>query len=526
MSSIFDSFNGLEEIFKRDFGSENKKRRNFKSIRTYFDMYEKGEYTIDDQTWDDFNMDEVFAKVDRTNSSVGESILYDMLRNPLNDKEKLNDRSNFIENIKGNIDTRTKLQIRFFNLGYDKKNTFLEMMQDSPEENKIKYYSYFILGTIIPVTSLVLGLTLKSPKILLFLFCMIWVNLFINNSERNKVKSKGLLYLRNIINTSRKIIKIKDGSIEKYTYRIGELLKDIKSIDMATKSIYFANVAGGALDVLTMPFLLEETAYYRMTSLLQEKEDSILELYKLLGELEAYISIASYEKELEGKYTKPIFTDDIRLEIKNGVHPLIKNAVPNSIEFKKRGIVLTGTNMAGKSTFLRMIGINMIFAQCFNFTLTDRYEASFFYIVSSISPSDDVTKGKSYYMAEAESLLRIINAFNSELPVFCPIDEIFRGTNPIERVSASAEILNYINDKKSISIVATHDRELTEILRNNYEFYYFSEKVDSKGLSFDYKIKKGVSKTRNAIKLLEHIGYPREIIKRSFTRAEKLEEYM
>lgn len=526
MNNIFDSLSGVEEVFKREFGTENRKKRNFKNIRAYFDMYEKNEYTIDDQTWDDFNMNEIFAKVDRTNSSVGESILYDMLRNPINDKDKLNDRSSFIETLIKNVDTRAKLQVKFFRLGYDKKNTFLELMQDSPVENKVKYYIYFILGTIIPIVSLILGLFLKEPRILLFLFCMIWVNLFINNSEKNKVKSNGLLYLRNIINTAIGVANIKDKSIKKYTSKISDLLKDIKSIDRSTRSIYFANVAGGALNIMTIPLLLEETAYYRMTTLLYEKEESILELYKLLGELEAYISIASYNKELEGKCTKPVFTNEVNIKIKNGIHPLIKDAVPNSIEFKKRGIVLTGTNMAGKSTFLRMLGINMIFAQCFNFTLTEKYEACFFNIVSSISPNDDVTQGKSYYMAEAEALLRIINAFKHDLPVFCPIDEIFRGTNPIERVSASAEILNYINENKSISIVATHDRELTDILKENYEFYYFSEKVDSKGLSFDYKIKKGVSKTRNAIKLLEHIGYPKEIIKKSFVRAEKLEEYM
>lgn len=182
--------------------------------------------------------------------------------------------------------------------------------------------------------------------------------------------------------------------------------------------------------------------------------------------------------------------------------------------------------MAGKSTFLRMIGLNIIFAQTFNFTLTKKYEACFFNIVSSISPNDDVTLGKSYYMAEAEALLRIIKALDLELPVFCPIDEIFRGTNPIERIASSAEILRYINSKDSISIVATHDRELTDILKENYDFFYFSEKVDNKGLSFDYKLKRGISKTRNAIKLLEHIGYPKEIIKKSYNRAETLEKYM
>jgi len=130
-------------------------------------------------------------------------------------------------------------------------------------------------------------------------------------------------------------------------------------------------------------------------------------------------------------------------------------------------------------------------------------------------------------MAEVESILRIIKALEKDEPVFCPIDEIFRGTNPIERISMSAEILTYLNNKKTISIVATHDRELVDILRENYEFYYFSENVDSnKGLSFDYKIKKGISQTRNAIKLLEYMCYPKEITDKSYKRAETIERLL
>lgn len=210
-----------------------------------------------------------------------------------------------------------------------------------------------------------------------------------------------------------------------------------------------------------------------------------------------------------------------------GVHPLVEDAVPNSININNKGIVLTGTNMSGKSTFLRMLGINIILAQSFNFVLAKKYESCFFNIVSSISPNDDVNEGKSYYMAEAESILRIIKATEKGIPVFCPIDEIFRGTNPTERIAASAEILKYINSKKTISIVATHDRELSDILKENYEFFYFSEKVDSKeGLSFDYKLKSGVSKTKNAIKLLEYIGYPEDIVKNAYKRSEVLEKFI
>lgn len=524
--NIMDKLMGLYDSMKIDFGEPREKKRYMNKIRTYFDIYEHDEYTIDDQTWDDFNMDEVFAKLDRTYSSVGESILYNMLRNPLHDKKELNERYEFTEILRKNTDLRTRLQMVYFNLGYDKKNTLLEMFIEDLAENKTKYYLYTFLGKFLTISSAVLGIILQQPWLLVVTAVTMLVNAFINDKERKNVKSQGLLYLRRLLIAAKEIQKIDYPEIKKYTDEIKTLLKDIKDVDSATKSIQFANTGGGAFEILSLPFLLEESAYYKVASLLKVKEDSILELYELIGELESYIAIASYKEEMNGKYTKPKFTDEINISIVDGVHPLIKDAVPNSITFSKKGIVLTGTNMSGKSTFLRMIGLNMILAQTFNLTLTKKYEACFFNIVSSISPNDDVTLGKSYYMAEAEALLRIIHALDKELPVFCPIDEIFRGTNPIERISSSAEILTYINKKKSISIVATHDRELTDILKDNYEFFYFSERVNKEGLSFDYKLKKGVSKTRNAIKLLDHIGYPKEIIKKSYERAETLEKYM
>ena len=97
----------------------------------------------------------------------------------------------------------------------------------------------------------------------------------------------------------------------------------------------------------------------------------------------------------------------------------------------------------------------------------------------------------------------------------------------LERISSSAEILEYINQRNGICIVATHDRELSDMLKENYDFYYFSEEVDStNGLKFDYKLKKGVSKTRNAIKLLEYVGYPKEIVEKAYKRVETMEGYV
>ena len=214
----------------------------------------------------------------------------------------------------------------------------------------------------------------------------------------------------------------------------------------------------------------------------------MLEIYYELGKIEAFISVGIYREIVSEVYVNLSLKKKQKFKIEDGIHPLLEKSVGNSITIGKKGIVLTGTNMSGKSTFLRMIGINVLFAQTFYFALASEYKAPLLNIVTSISPKDDITLGKSYYLAEVEAILRIINSLDNKVKLLCIIDEIFRGTNPIERISSSTAILNYINNRDAITFVATHDKELTDSLKNSYDFYYFSEYVDcKKGLAFDYK---------------------------------------
>ena len=181
MSNLMDYILGLYDMMKQDFGEERKKKRNFKYIRTYFDMEEHDGYTIDDQTWNDFNMDEIFKKLDRTYSSAGEAILYKMLRNPLHDKKSLEKRDQIIEELRNDSDLRTKLQMIYFKLGYDKKNTFFDMIMETLEVNKFKYYLYLFFGRILMIGTIVLSILLKQPYLLLATFCLLWINVFIND---------------------------------------------------------------------------------------------------------------------------------------------------------------------------------------------------------------------------------------------------------------------------------------------------------------------------------------------------------
>ena len=511
---------------RNDYNKDADKKRDFEKISNFFVMSEKNEFTLDNQTWDDLDMNKVYEKLDRAYSSPGEAALYSMLRNPLRSEEKLKERGRLIDLFKENIKLRESLQCIFFNLNSDFKNYFLDMIENNLIINRAKYYIYTFLGKIVPLIIILLSIFV-NVKYMIVLLGLSSINMLINNVEVRAIKSNGIFYLRKNIVAAKKIASINNKDIIYYTSKIKGLLKSIKDIDRGTRLIGVVNMWGGFFEFLSVIFLLEETAYYSISDKIKEEKQTLLDLYYIVGELESLISISGYKHNLNQQFVKPVFIKKVTLNIVEGVHPLIDNAVANSINIESGGIVLTGTNMAGKSTFLRMLGVNMILAQSFHFVLAKEYQAPFFNIVSSISPSDDLTKGKSFFMAEVESILRIIKALEKDVPVFCPIDEIFRGTNPIERISMSAEILNYINHGKSISIVATHDRELVDILKENYEFYYFSEKVDTnKGLSFDYKIKKGISQTRNAIKLLEYMCYPKVITDKAYKRAEIIEKLL
>ncbi|MBD7912386.1 MutS-related protein [Clostridium cibarium] len=515
--------NSVKRILSSDFTRPKEKRRNMNKIRKLFDLSKKNKYTIDETTWDDLLMDDIFTKLDRTCSTAGEAMLYHMLRNPLMDKNKLQDREKYIKLFRENTDLSAHLRYILFYMGFDSNNNLIEMIEGLLSVNKLKFLLYKFLGQVLPLLLSILAIIFKEPKFIFLIFILININIRIQEKEKDTVKATGIVYLGKLLLSSIKLSKVDNLNLSPLTKRINLLLNELKSINRSIKFINIITGLGGIMEFLSVPFLLEATTYYKISGRFIEKRDTILSLYSAVGEIDALISIASYIESNKDKCTTPLFIDKTTIKITEGIHPLLDNPVANSITIDHKGIVLTGTNMSGKSTFLRMITVNILLAQTFNFVLAKSYEACFFNIISSISPKDDINNNKSYYISEAESILRILKSLNDYIPVFCPIDEIFRGTNPIERIASSAEILNYINKKNAICIVATHDRELSNLLNGEYDFYFFSEDVNiSTGLNFDYKLKEGISKTRNAIKLLDYAGFPKEITKGAYKRAKSL----
>lgn len=144
-------------------------------------------------------------------------------------------------------------------------------------------------------------------------------------------------------------------------------------------------------------------------------------------------------------------------------------------------------------------------------TLAKNYQANYFRLLTSIGTTDSIEDGDSYFMTEAKSLKRIIDSLNPQEPVLCILDEIFRGTNTLERINAAREVLNYMISRNALVVAATHDLELTTMVTDSFDNYHFQEDIKENDIEFDYILRKGPTTSRNAIAILRYLGYPKEI---------------
>ena len=179
-------------------------------------------------------------------------------------------------------------------------------------------------------------------------------------------------------------------------------------------------------------------------------------------------------------------------------------------------VAIVGPTGCGKSTFIKTIAVNVILAQSIHTCLAAEFETCFFRICSSMSLKDDVLHGESYYMVEIKSIKRILDLIaHKEYRVLCFVDEVLRGTNTVERIAASSQILKSLNSENSMCFVATHDIELTSLLEDRYENYHFREEVTDGDVTFSYQLLPGKATTRNAIRLLSIMGYQEDIIQKA-----------
>ncbi len=501
------------------------KQEQFQSISGYFNKHQSG-FFVDDITWNDLDMDEVFKEMNYAWSAAGEEYLYYMLRTPCMDREELFKREKTIEFFHQNQDQRVDFQLVFSKLGRCGKFSiydYLDYLDNLGERSNLPHYLAFLL-----LAASIVLLFFNVPMGLVALCCI----LIYNNISYFKIKKEiepyvvSFGYIFRLLDAVNRLKKHPADMLEEELSALKKCSGSMRSFKAGSSIIMSGGRMSGSgnpldilIDFLRMGFHIDLMKFNQMLSEVRKHIGEIDGMITVMGRLDALIAIGAYREA--HSCCIPEFTEQMGIDAEDMYHPLIREPVANSITVRN-SVLITGSNASGKSTFLKTVAINAILAQTVHTCLAASYRSCFFRICSSMALRDDVQGGSSYYMVEIKALKRILDFLVEDgKPVLCFVDEVLRGTNTVERIAASTEILKSMADQNCICFAATHDIELTHLLEGIYDNYHFAEEIEDDDILFSYKILEGRASTRNAIKLLGIMGYDKEIICEAEKMAEK-----
>lgn len=482
---------------------------------------------IDSLTWDDLEMDKVFLQMNFTSSIAGESYLYELLHKPNFEEEELEERNRVIEILTQSDSLRTRLQHNLSKIGSRCGRSLYDYLLNC-EDLKAPQTWPHIICIILLFLSIGLIFIMRTVGILLF-FLNLSFSLYLYFKDRVKIE-RDLPLIRivgNMLIAANDLSKITDSNLMCYFEKIKFSQKLCKQFKRTIRAIcsgvsIIASDIDLVSDYIRVLTHLDIILYNSYIKKLRASYQELILLYQIVGFLDSMVAVAKYRKN-QLYFCTPNFTDTLSIVTKDIYHPLIQDAVTNDFT-GARSTLITGSNASGKSTFLRTIGINALLAQTIYTVHATYFETNFFHIHTSISLKDDLEQQESYYMAEIKALKRIFDSAREGNKVLCLVDEVLKGTNTLERIAASTEILKDLLQFQVLCIAATHDMELTKLLSNIYKNMHFKEILTDNELQFDYRIKEGICPSGNAIKLLELMGFSSELIQNSKERISNFKE--
>lgn len=505
------------EDIRTAWGNPKNESFDFDNICKYADIVNKnGFHRLTDQTIEDIDFHGLFTYVDRTTSKVGQQFLYKKLIEPTNNTK---DKSEFLINLFANDKRlREKVQLELLKLDNNGAYFISSLLKDKLLE-KPKWFNLLILDIV--ALLFLTGLSFKFQTLLIVLIVPVTFNMFLHYWNKGNTFQflRSFPQLSNLINVSKVLLKNGETFYDKTTE---DSISNLRSYQRKVALINFDNNNGiqaelsqlgtYLTELIKAILLIEVFTIYRVVHELEKNNSSIQNLLNYVGSIDTSISIASLRAG-KNRTCQPTFNHSKKeLIARNMYHPLVKDCVKNDLSLNGKSILITGSNMSGKSTFLRALTINSILAQTINTCFADEFTSPILKQFSSIRIDDNLFDGKSYYFQEVKIMYSLLEQVEFPHQNLFVLDEVFKGTNTIERIASAKAILSYLNLKENIVIVSTHDIELADMLKHEYDLYHFTETIENNELHFDHLIKPGQLMTRNAIKILELSNYPSCII--------------
>jgi hypothetical protein len=517
--------NALLAQLAKEWGRPRRAERDLDHLRESFRPELEPPGALDDGSWDDLLLDEVYEHVDRCLSTPGSVGLYRLLRTPLEDGEAMTARLEQLRRFESAPAERGALQLELLRLGRSPTARGLLSWVQKPlvpvPGAEMIHRTLALAALAALIVALVQGHGAWTVVIGLF-----FVNMAVHYFARRgmELHLDSLRELGRLVRCAQRVAELSLPGMEALKEKLRAASVELSHVRRASIALIPGrggafDVIEGAYDYLSIYFLVETRAFYRILSALEGQQPALTTLFDGVGLLDALQSAASFRAGMPIRCTPEFVPGPPRLEMTDVVHPLLEHAVPNSLRLAERSCLITGSNMSGKSTFLRAVGLNAVLAQTVGACSAGAWCSSLFRISTSIAPADDLGGGKSTFFVEAERLLRMVRSAEGAQPSLCLVDELLRGTNSVERLAAGEEIMDYLARQNALVVVATHDMELVERLAGRYDSYHFTDTAKDGALHFDHLLRPGSPVQRNAIRLLGSMGFPPELVERARARA-------
>ncbi len=470
---------------------------------------EKPTRYIDATTWNDLDMDKVFSRIDACQTSSGEEYLYALLHTPAFSEAPLTERESLYRLLDEYPEKRLDMQVLLSRVGKSRGGS-LYALGRGLSAKRLKYSFIYTVLAFLPFV--LAGLFFVSWQLGLFaVLCAFAVNIVVYSLTKLYI-DKELVLLRDfssLLWCAKKICRL--GLSPEITAELSANLRPFKRIAGKMSSLTRDKLSDADMlaEYAKVPLLLDVRNYNRAMGLIEKNAGAFLALVDQVGALDVAAATLSFRASLP-HWTQPEFAAEGGIQAKALFHPLLTDPVCNDADIARSSLV-SGSNASGKSTFIKALAISGILAQTIHTCPASTFRTRFALVVSSMAVRDDITAGESYFITEIKSLRRVLRLAQDGYCA-CYIDEILKGTNTVERIAASAAVLRHIGGMDCLTVAATHDIELTRMLQDNWDNFHFSEQITDEGMRFDYTIKSGPSRTRNAIALLDYMEFDERIV--------------
>lgn len=510
-------FETLLKINQKEISFLKREKTSFENGVEFIDYHHPYAYDLDI-----FGEHSLFQNLNRTASFIGKKTLAELLLHTLPETEILENQE-AVNELKSKIDWRQEFQALAI-ISEDSKASYEAIKHWTSFTNNSLPKVLVALSFILPVTffGFLAAYFITSKTIILSYLTYVFIanlivlgravkriqseiakadnvdkiikqySLLIEKIERESFQSKKLIRLQEQLN-------FKNAKASQHLKQLSELFSRMDTINNFVTATLFNGTFLFNLHVLR--------------ALLKWKEDYASEMnhwISIIGEIEALNSLANLAYNNDD-FVFPEINSEYKIEFKNLSHPLLNptTRVGNDTQFFPQSfVILTGSNMSGKSTFLRSLGINMVLGGIGSVVCASEAKIHPLPVLVSMRLSDSLSDSESYFFAEIKRLKQIMDALENQ-PAFVLLDEILRGTNSDDKRNGTIEVVKKIISKKAIGAIATHDievclttNEYPEILTNQC----FEVEIQNNDLHFDYKLRNGICRNKSATFLMQKMN--------------------